>query len=331
MDRKRWIAVIITVVVCVGTFIVALVVPNQTLSLSTFIGDSNKLNEVVIDKKGSKKIVQLSIDGSMVDLSLDNQSKVATYNHANFMAMLNKISDDSSIAGVLLTINSPGGGVYETKEVSSAIQSIVENRQIPVYISVESEGAGGAYFVACNATKLFASSGSSVGGITAVAQEADYADLLQEAGLNADSITLDSETYNTIAGGDQVVQDSVESAYTDFIAKVASGREMSESDAEVLGDGRLYNSEDAKRVGLIDIIGSKEEALTALRNDNDLKNATLIEYQTSEELIEDSVIGNLVTNSDKEKASDTETLIALINALGTPNFPKLMYLYNGGE
>lgn len=331
MDRKRWIAVIITLVVCVGTVIIALVVPTQSLSLSTFFGNSNTLNEVVIEKKGSKKIVQLNIEGTMVDLSLDNQSKIATYNHANVISALNKISDDSSVVGVLLTINSPGGGVYETKEVSSLIQSIVENRHIPVYISVASESAGGAYYVACNATKLFAESGSSVGGISAIAQEANYANLLQEAGLSTDSITVDTETHNSIASGEQVLQDSIDSAYSDFIAKVATGREMSESDAEVLGDGRLYNSEDAKRVGLIDVIGTSEEALTSLRNDKELKNASLVEYQTSEELIENSVIGNLTTSSDSDKTSDTETLIALINALGTPNFPKLMYLYNGGE
>lgn len=331
MNQKRWIAVAITLVVLVGTIAFALLVPTQTISLSTFFSDSNQLNEVVLEKKGSKKIVRLSLVGTMVDLSLDNQSEIATYNHGQFMEKLNKINQDASVAAVLLTVDSPGGGVYETKEVSNAIHSLIENKGIPVYVSVQSNATGGAYYVACNSSRLFASSGSSVGGINAIAQEVDYANLLQEAGLNADLITTDSETHNSIASGDQVLQDSIDEAYSQFVSEVAVGREMSESDAEALSDGRLYNSEDAQRVGLIDTIGSQEEAMTALKNDNGLKNATIIEYQTSQKQVEDSILGSFFSQSSNEKSSDTDTLIALINALGTPNFPKLMYLYNGGE
>ncbi len=204
------------------------------------------------------------------------------YNHTLVIESLKQIAGDDTIKGVLLNVNSPGGGVYESAEIHKYLQQIKEAGKT-IYSSMGSMAASGGYYVSAPADQIFASNETMTGSIGVIMQSINYSQLAEDFGVEFE--TYASGDMKEMLGGHrdpteeetQYVQSMVDDMYQNFVDVVAEGREMSDEEVKELADGRIYMGEDAVENGLVDQLGYFEDAMEALKNELG-GNPQIIEY-----------------------------------------------------
>lgn len=305
MKQKRWLAIVLAVAIFVFSFIsidmltgiVSAIQGDKeaaTILLDKFQNQQSNLTEQVMNKGDSKKrIVLLNIDGTIVN---DNQSVTNSYRHEEFLTELEAIKKDKTIQGVLLVINSPGGGAYESDQVRERFIEIQNKLSIPIYVSMKSIATGGGYFIATSGNKLFASSETITGFIR-------------------------STIKTTSNPNKEVLQKITNDSYNRFIDVVSEGRNIPKNQMEPLAGGRIFDGEEAKKLGLIDEIGNEQDALTALKHDYHLEESEVFVYQKPGpdlyHMIADKIVAIVQPKSEKSQP------------IGFDNSPRMMYLYGG--
>ncbi|HFP8353283.1 TPA: signal peptide peptidase SppA, partial [Enterococcus faecium] len=133
MNKRRWIAVGVACGLLLLSIIVALIpgkdkeeASNTTLTgINKIFYGSNEITEETLEEGASnKKIVKLSVNGVIADTGESNLFSREQYNHQNFLTQLKKIQEDKAVKGVLLEVNSPGGGIYESAEIAKEMAKI---------------------------------------------------------------------------------------------------------------------------------------------------------------------------------------------------------------
>jgi protease-4 len=138
----------------------------------------------------------------------------------------------------------------------------------PVVVSMGNYAASGGYYISVPANKIYASPVTISGSIGVFG-------LIPNAGkLIHDKLGISSETVSTNSHADfpsifrplgvyerDVMQKSIEKTYSEFVSKVATGRKMTESSVDNIGQGRVWTGRSALKIGLIDEIGGLEDAI----------------------------------------------------------------------
>jgi protease IV len=180
-----------------------------------------------------------------------------------------ELEDDRRTKGVLLTINSPGGTVAASQEVYAAVRQVREKK--PVVVSMLDQATSGGYYIASAANKIYANPGTLTGSIGVILSSVNVKELFNRIGI--ESQTLKTGPYKDIfspfrAASDQekeLLQALLQNTYEEFIGDVAKGRKMDLEAVRKLADGRIYTGRQAKENGLVDQIGTYEDAVTDLR------------------------------------------------------------------
>ena len=131
-----------------------------------------------------------------------------------------------------------------------------------------SVAASGGYYVACAADKIFANPGTITGSIGVIAEWYNYGDLLRWAKL--ESVVIKSGAFKDAGSGTRPLteeekayfQNLIGNMYDQFVSAVAGSRKMKEADVRKLADGRVYTGQEAKSDGLVDEIGTYQDAIT---------------------------------------------------------------------
>ncbi len=173
---------------------------------------------------------------------------------------------DKAIKAVVLRINSPGGSSLASDVIWREIS--LTKKVKPVVVSMGGVAASGGYYIACNANKIIANPTTITGSIGV------FGVLLNAKGLlnNKLGITIDTVKTGTFADigtisrpltsqERDIIQQQVEIVYEDFITKVAEGRGMTKAQVDSIGQGRVWNAIDAKRIGLVDELGGIDIAV----------------------------------------------------------------------
>ncbi|AQP53610.1 signal peptide peptidase SppA [Vagococcus penaei] len=346
MDKRRWAAVIIAV----GLLILSIVTSgisavttkkDKESEESTLVGlnkllyGSNDLTEDIIEEgSSSQKIVKLSVQGAIADTGEGSLFSQSEYNHQNFMQQLKQIQEDETVKGVLLQVNSPGGGVYESAEITHELNKI-KKLDIPIYTVFENVAASGGYYISANTDKIFASDETTTGSIGVIMSGLNYAGLLEKLGVSDTTYKsgalkdMMSPSRKPTKEDSEVLQTFVMSAYERFVKVVADGRKMDTEKVKKLADGRIYDGSQALENGLIDAIGYPDDALAALKKDKKLKNATVISYSNSTTGFGSSWFGAKLAEWQGLKPTQTERVTRIVEKLGTTEAPKPMYYYGG--
>ncbi|MGM0830169.1 MAG: signal peptide peptidase SppA [Bacillota bacterium] len=335
MNAKRWTALGIAV----GLFFVSVVV-NFATSAAT--GDFNKafedmlgatdnpFSEEVIDEGNvQKRIAVLEVEGVIQDTGGANSLfESPGYNHELFMDKLDAVQKDKSVKGIILKVNSPGGGVVESAQIHSKLVEIMDKAKKPIYVSMGGTAASGGYYISAPATKIFASKETLTGSLGVIMQSINYSELAEKYGV--DFVTIKSGPYKDIMSPTRemteeerkILQSMIDNSYEGFVDVIASGREMSEAEVKKIADGRVYDGIQAKEVNLIDEFGYVEDTIDAMKKDYKLKDAQVFEYTAGDPFSEFFSMG-----AKKMIGQDMEAA-ALMKLLSKPNSPRLMYLYS---
>ncbi|MFC3418387.1 signal peptide peptidase SppA [Salinicoccus hispanicus] len=230
----------------------------------------------------SSRIAMLNIEGTIMDSGESGMFAPQGYNHRLTIEALKEIISDDSIKGILLNVDSPGGGVYESAEVHKYLMEAKEAGKT-IYSSMGGMAASGGYYVSAPADQIFASEETLTGSIGVIMQSINYSQLAEDFGVEFETYTsgdmkeMLSGTKDPTEEETQYVQGMVDSMYQDFVTVVSEGRDMDEDEVRDLADGRIYLGGDAVDNGLVDQIGYVEDALSNMK-ENIGGNPEVIEY-----------------------------------------------------
>lgn len=208
----------------------------------------------------------LSLSGNQI-ASLELEGVIS--DSREFVNQLKDYGKRASVKSVVVRINSPGGGVAASQEIYEAIKKFRADTKKKVVVSMGSVAASGGYYVACGADRIFANPGTITGSIGVIAEWYNYGDLLQWAKMQ--NIVIKSGTFKDAGSGTRPLtaeekvyfQSLINNMYDQFVSTVASGRRMKDEDVRKLADGRVYTGQKAKADGLVDELGTYQDAIDA--------------------------------------------------------------------
>ncbi|APH04076.1 signal peptide peptidase SppA [Bacillus weihaiensis] len=333
MNGKRWGALGIAA----GLFVVSLIVSSalffkdqEDMLSEAFIGNTEFSEEVIEEGSPQNKILVLSVNGVIQDTGEDVASFFSTagYKHQTFLDMIDAASDDPTVKGVIVRVNSPGGGVVESAEIHKKLTELKEKSEKPVFISMGTTAASGGYYIATAADKIYAAPDTLTGSLGVIMQSVNYSELAEEYGVKFETIKsgpykdIFSPTREMTEEERKILQSMVDNAYQGFVKVITDGRPLSEEDVLKVADGRIYDGRQAKEINLVDELGYFDDTVAAMKEELDLSNARVIQYSTSMGFDQFLNMG-----ASKVFKQDTE-LASLYHLLGQPNSPRLMYLYS---
>ncbi len=186
-----------------------------------------------------------------------------------FVEDLKDYGNRSSVKSVVLRINSPGGGVAASQEIYEAIKKFRAESKKKVVVSMGSVAASGGYYIACGADRIFANPGTITGSIGVIAEWYNYGDLLRWA--KTQNVVIKSGTYKDSGSSTRPLteeekvyfQSLISNMYDQFVSAVANGRKMKDETVRKLADGRVYTGQEAKAGGLVDELGTMQDAIDA--------------------------------------------------------------------
>jgi protease-4 len=174
--------------------------------------------------------------------------------------------EDEKVKAIVLRVNSPGGSALASDVIWR--ETTLAKAEKPLIISMGDLAASGGYYIACAADTIVANPTTITGSIGVFGLIPN----LQHFYKNKLGITID--TVNTSKYADfggmhrrltsfekAKIQDHVEGIYATFISRVAEGRNMSTAAVDDIGQGRVWTGYDAKRLGLVDVLGGLETAI----------------------------------------------------------------------
>lgn len=178
---------------------------------------------------------------------------------------LDRAEKDDRVKAILLRIDSPGGTVAASEEISSEIA----RARKPVIASIGDVGASGAYMIASQCDAIVAASGSTVGSIGVILEVPNLEGLLDKLGVKFAVITagefkdIGSPYRSMTATETALLKEQVDASYEQFIDLVAAGRKLPKDEVRELAAGFAWVGTEAKTLGLVDQIGNYNDAVDA--------------------------------------------------------------------
>jgi protease-4 len=225
----------------------------------------SKYSKVPGNRKAESSKTKISVifaEGNIV-MGKGNESNIGGNHYAD---VIRKERKDSTVKAIVLRVNSPGGNAIASDVMWRELQLAAQVK--PVVVSMGNYAASGGYYISCPATRIYADP-TTISGSIGVFGLIPNAEKLMEQKLG-----IRSEVVNTNQNSDfpsvfrpmssyekEVMQKSIEQVYSDFIGKVASGRNMEVAAVDSIGQGRVWSGSKAIGIGLADEAGGLEDAI----------------------------------------------------------------------
>lgn len=178
---------------------------------------------------------------------------------------LKKFAKDGSVKAIVLRINSPGGGVGPSQEIYEEVRKLKGKK--PVVASMGAVAASGGYYIACGAQKIYANPGTITGSIGVIMQFVNVKDLIEKIGVKGFAVKsgelkdAGSPLRDMTPEERQYLQGVIDNVFGQFVNAVAEGRKLEVEAVRKIADGRIFSGEQAKALGLVDVLGNQEDAV----------------------------------------------------------------------
>lgn len=186
-----------------------------------------------------------------------------------FLERLEGYRDDGSVRAFVLEIRSPGGAVGASQSLYRTIRDLRETDERPVIAWIGDVGASGGYYVALAADSIYALPGSITGSIGVIMEFPDAQELLRKVGLRFEVVKSGEHKdmgsfVRPMSDGDrEILEGVVRDVWEQFVEAVGENRGMTRERVVGLADGRIFTGEQARDLGLVDGIGTLQEAIDA--------------------------------------------------------------------
>ena len=254
----------------------------------SFVSINNYAESIALRGTGSGKIAVIYADGDVVMGKGQNEAIASD----DYRALIQKIRNDKSIDAVVLRVNSPGGSALASDIIWREIDLLKKEK--PVVVSMGDVAASGGYYIACGADSIFADANTITGsiGVFSVIPNAEKF-LKNKLGITFDRVKTGqyadapSATRSLTITEQRFLQAGVDSVYFTFTSRVATGRQKSVAYIDSIAQGRVWTGADAIKVGLVDKIGTLNDALASAAKMAKLKGYSIKSYPESRSFIEE--------------------------------------------
>ena len=186
-----------------------------------------------------------------------------------FDKLLRQVAGDSTIKGVVVRIDSPGGEQVASDEIWRQMNLLSKKK--PLVFSMSDLAASGGYYIAMTGDPIVAYPETLTGSIGVVFGKPNLHGLYDKLGITKDSVErgkhagIDSDYASLTADERQILRDGVDESYRDFVAKVADARRRGFNDIEPLAQGRVWLGSQAQARGLVDELGGLDSAIELVK------------------------------------------------------------------
>lgn len=229
-------------------------------------------------------IAVMYVEGTIASGQTDALGLPVGYQHNWTLDKIDELAADSDNRGLLLFVDSPGGGVYESDELYLKLKEYKEATERPVYAAMGSIAASGGYYISTAADRIFANRNTWTGSIgVTIGTIYDITALLEKYGVKTITISAgDNKTMGSIVEpltDEQraIFQALVDEAYEQFTGIVSEERGIGLEEIKAIADGRIYTAKQAYEIGLIDSIGTFDDALNDMMEEYELWNCDVID------------------------------------------------------
>jgi len=173
--------------------------------------------------------------------------------------------NNEDVKAIVLRIDSPGGNALTSDLIWREIE--LTKKVKPVVVSMGNYAASGGYYIACNASKIYAENNTITGSIGVFGILPNFSGLSNKMGIHSEQVNThqNAGNYNPFSPIDEkfkaVTLEGVEHIYTTFVAHVAQGRKMTFAQVDAIAQGRVWTGSDALKLGLVDSIGGLDDAI----------------------------------------------------------------------
>lgn len=246
--------------------------PALLYSQEDFISGVNSRNQIAV----------LYASGEIVDGGGDN-----AIDFQKFVPVITALAENENVKGMVLRVNSPGGSVFGSEQIGEALDYF-QSKGKPLAVSMGDYAASGGYWISCGADRIFADPLTITGSIGIFGLIPNVDGLLKKIGVNAELVSTNPQASfpslfkplneRQMAG----MQKMVEEGYDMFVSRVAEGRHLSQEKVRKIGEGRVWDAVTAMKIGLVDQLGSVQDAIDWVAEKLEMENYNVGRYPNYE-------------------------------------------------
>ena len=283
---------------------------NEANAKINFVHFSDYAKATNFKQDGNKKIAVVYAAGDIVGGKGDNESVGSDA----FRALLQKLRLDDDIKAIVFRVNSPGGSSLASDVIWREIS--LTKKIKPVIVSMGDVAASGGYYIACNADSVFANANTITGSIGVFSIIPNFQSFFKnKLGISFDGVK--TAPYADMGGTDRplnetekrFVQNSVDSIYYTFKSRVADGRKKNIDYVDSIAQGRVWTGTRGMGIGLVDRIGTMQDAIDCAVKMAKLSSYRIKEYPEKKNMIEELLENykkSVKTNLIKEEIGEKE-------------------------
>ena len=257
------------------------------------LSPDNKLNLVSLNHYSSVQGEEKDISRNKIAIIYANgeiksgKGDVSTIGSKTTSAAIKKARKDKNVKAIILRVNSPGGSALASDVIWR--ETTLAKEEKPLVVSMGDYAASGGYYIACAADKIVANPTTLTGSIGVFGMIPNMKEFYRtNFGITVD--TVNTNKYSDMGISRKMtnfernkIQETIEDIYSEFITKVGQGRGMSTSAVDDIGQGRIWSGYDAKKIGLIDIYGGLEKAVSIAAELAELEDFRIISLPKKED------------------------------------------------
>ncbi|MEZ7504614.1 signal peptide peptidase SppA [Flavobacterium sp. Arc2] len=193
------------------------------------------------------------------------EGDVNTIGEGSMRRSLQEARKNKDVKAIVLRIDSPGGSALTSDLIWREIE--LTKKVKPIVVSMGNYAASGGYYIACNANTIFAQNNTITGSIGVFGILPNFSQLTTKLGIHTQQVTTheNSAQYSPFVPLDDkfkaVTLEGVEHIYKTFVTHVAEGRKMTFAQVDSIAQGRVWAGSEAIKLGLVDKIGSLNDAI----------------------------------------------------------------------
>lgn len=251
--------------------LIAIVGKNKKGDSYNYISFKNYLNAFSYTSSSDLDITKTSTDKIAIIVAkgtiLDGHQKPGIIGGDSTAKLLRIARYNKNVKAVVLRVDSPGGSAFASEIIRQEVE-LLKAAGKPVIASMGTYAASGGYWISAPADKIYASASTITGSIGIFGMMMTFEDSLGKIGVYTDGVgTTDlsgfGPTQPLTKGMAQLFQMTINKGYENFITLVANNRNMTLEQVDAIAQGRVWSGVKAKELGLVDELGSLDDAIVA--------------------------------------------------------------------
>ena len=246
---------------------------------------------------------------------------------------IRELRQDEKVKAIVLRVNSPGGSALASEEIQHEIR--LANRKIPVVVSMGTVAASGGYWISTYADKIYAEPNTITGSIGVIGMFMNIKEIANRHGFTFDVVKTgkfaDVLSISRPKSPEEmaIIQREVDEVYSDFLRKVAEGRNQPLAKIEKIAEGRVWSGADALELGLVDELGGLEKAIAHAAKMADMnEGAQVKDYPKPTDFLEElmkNLTGSASIRQSNPAIEKFESVLDEISSIAKWNDPKGVY------